>query len=268
MNLKRPIVDLSDALGAVRRSAFSVGRSAFILLLFLFLAQQSFAQPDTEFLKANQSYAEGRFQDAIKGYEALVQARQFSANLFYNLGNAYFRAGDFGAAILNYERALALDPNHPEADANLRIVRDETRALELTPPPLERLLRFATASQFAISAAVALWIGLFFLAGLLFAKRRAAGAIGLSVLCLLIFALAAFASYRLENGTNGKALAIVTGNAVEARLATADNANPVLALPPGSEIKILSARGDWIYAALPNNLRGWLPARSAEPLRL
>jgi hypothetical protein len=60
----------------------------------------------------------------------------------------------------------------------------------------------------------------------------------------------------------------VTGTGIEARFATADSANSVLALPPGSEIKILSTRGDWIYAALPNNLRGWLPAKSAELVRL
>jgi hypothetical protein len=41
-----------------------------------------------------------------------------------------------------------------------------------------------------------------------------------------------------------------------------------LALPVGSEIKILSTRGDWIYAALPNNLRGWIPAKNAERVRL
>jgi hypothetical protein len=60
----------------------------------------------------------------------------------------------------------------------------------------------------------------------------------------------------------------VTGKNVQARLATADNASSVLALPPGSEIKVLSERGDWIYAALPNDLLGWIPAKSAERVRL
>ncbi|HYY14868.1 MAG TPA: hypothetical protein VE758_10600, partial [Chthoniobacterales bacterium] len=73
---------------------------------------------------------------------------------------------------------------------------------------------------------------------------------------------------QLENGAQGKALAIVVAKDVEARLATADNAHSVLALPPGSEIQVLSTRGDWIYAELPNNLRGWLPAKSAELVRL
>ncbi|MFN2542132.1 MAG: tetratricopeptide repeat protein [Chthoniobacterales bacterium] len=250
MNLQRRIISLSCA------------------LVCLFFAEQSFAQPDAEFLKGNQDYAAGRFQDAIKSYEALVQSRQFGANLFYNLGNAYFRAGDLGSAILNYERALALDRHHPEADANLRIARDETRALELSPAPIERVLRFASANQFAIAAAIAFWVGTFSVVALVFSRRRAAGLIALSIFALSIFASAGFEAYRLENGTSGKSLAIVTGNGVEARLATADNANTVLALPPGSEIKILSTRGDWIYAALPNHLRGWLPTKSAELVRL
>ncbi|MDQ2660118.1 MAG: hypothetical protein M3Y03_06830, partial [Verrucomicrobiota bacterium] len=61
---------------------------------------------------------------------------------------------------------------------------------------------------------------------------------------------------------------IVLAKSTDARLATADNAGTVLTLPPGSEIKILQTRGDWIYATLPNDLRGWIPAKSAEPVRL
>jgi hypothetical protein len=88
------------------------------------------------------------------------------------------------------------------------------------------------------------------------------------IISLAIFSGAIFAIYELENGARGKALAIVTGENIEARLATADNANSVLALPPGSEIKILSTRGDWIYVALPNDQRGWIPAKSAQRVRL
>src|SRR5215831_20464076 len=104
----------------------------------------AFAQPDPQFEKANQQYAQGNFKEAISGYEALVHAGQWNANLFYDLGNAYFRTHDFGRAILNYERALALDQHHPEATANLQIARDESRALELQPTRLERYLQFAS----------------------------------------------------------------------------------------------------------------------------
>jgi tetratricopeptide (TPR) repeat protein len=235
-------------------------------LICTFVAASAFAQ--TDFDKANQEYAQGHFKEAIGGYEALVRSRQWSANLFYDLGNAYFRTGDFGRAILNYERALALERDHPEAAANLQITRDEARALEMQQSWPERYLQFASVNQYSIAAAVAFWVGAFCIVGLIFAGRRSARVIALSILSLSIFALGILAIYETENGSKGRALAIVTGSDVQARLATADTANSVLALPPGSEIKILSTRGDWVYAALPNNLRGWIPAKSTELVRM
>jgi tetratricopeptide (TPR) repeat protein len=233
-----------------------------------FWAGSSSAQPDPDFTKANQEYAQGHFKEAISGYEALIRAGQLSATLFYDLGNSYFRIGDFGRAILNYERALALERHHPEATANLQIARDEARALELQQSWPERYLRFAGVNQYSIAAAIAFWLAAFAIVMLIFARRRSATLIATSIFCLLMSAAASFAVYTLEGGTNGSALAIVTGKNVQARLATADTANSVLALPPGSEVKVLSTRGDWIYAALPNNLRGWIPAKDAEQVRL
>ena len=237
-------------------------------LLSALWAGSSLAQPDTDFTKANQEYAQGHFAEAISGYETVVRAGQLSANLFYDLGNAYFRTGDFGRAILNYERSLALERHHPEATANLQIARDEARALELQQSWPERYLQFASVNQYCVGAAIAFWLAAFAIAMLIFAHRRSAALIAAFIFCLLIGAGAIYAVYTLERGGNGSALAIVTGKDVQARLATADTANSILALPPGSEVKILSTRGDWIYAALPNTLRGWIPAKDAEQVRL
>jgi tetratricopeptide (TPR) repeat protein len=236
--------------------------------LLLLVASILAAEPTAQFAKANQEYAAGDFKAAIADYEELVRSGQDAPNVFYNLGNAYFRQNNFGRAILNYERALALEPHHPEAQANLRVARDQARALELIPSRWEQLFAFATENQYAVAAAIAFWIGLFSIAVFIFGRRRSRTAIALSILSLSIFAIAVVATYELSHGKNGRGLAIVTGDKVEARLATADNANRVLTLPAGSEIKIVSQRGDWIYAALPNNLRGWMPANSAEQVRL
>jgi len=241
---------------------------AISLCLIFGIASAAFAQSDADFAKANQEFAQGHFKEAIAGYGALVGAGQWNANLFYDLGNAYFRTGDFGRAILNYERALALDNHHPEATANLQIARDESRALELQPTKLDRYLQFATINQYTIAAAVAFWLGIFGIVALIFARRRSGALLSLSILCLLVCGMAVWAIHTLDNGSEGRGLAIVTGNDVQARLATADTANSVLALPPGSEIKILSTRGDWMYAALPNDLRGWIQTKNAESVRL
>jgi tetratricopeptide (TPR) repeat protein len=239
----------------------------FFCLVFT-IASSATAQTNADFTKANQEYAQGHFKEAISGYETLVRGGQWSANLFYDLGNAYFRTGDFGHAILNYERALALERHHPEAAANLQIARDEARALELQQSWPERYLQFASVNQYCIAAAIAFWLAVFGVVMLIFARRKSGASIAALILCLLVGAGAIYAMYTLEGGSNGSALAIVTGNDVQARLATADSANSVLALPAGSEVKILSTRGDWVYAALPNTLRGWIPAKDAEQVRL
>jgi tetratricopeptide (TPR) repeat protein len=247
----------------------TANRTLTILFSLAFgIASVVYAQSDAQFTKANQNYAQGHFPEAISSYEALVSAGQWSANLFYDLGNAYFRTGDFGHAILNYERALALERHHPEATANLQIARDEAHALELQQSWPERYLQFASVNEYSVAAAIAFWLAVFAIVMLIFVRRRSATLIATLIFCLLVGAGAIYAVYTLERGTDGSALAIVTGKDVQARLATADTANSVLALPPGSEIKILSTRGDWIYAALPNTLRGWIPAKNAEQVRL
>lgn len=226
------------------------------------------AAEDPAFAAADQAYSEGRFQEAVDGYQSLVQSGRSSANLFYDLGNAWFRLGDFGKAILNYERALALDPRHPEAAANLRLAQDEARALELRKDRVERYVAMATTTQYSFAAAVGFWFALFGVTRLFFVGRRSPSWIVLIALAVVVTGISVFALYTIENGARGNALAIVTGKDIVARLATADNASTVLALPAGSEIKVLSERGDWIYAALPNDQRGWIPAKSAEKVRL
>src|ERR1700746_3558333 len=180
-------------------------RAALIAFLFCALATPSLlAQADAEFAKANQEFAQGDFKEAISGYEALIRGGQWSANVFYDLGNAYFRAGDFGRAILNYERALALERHHPEATANLQIARDEAHALEIQPSGLERYLQFASVSQYSIAAVTAFWLAIFAMFALIFNRRRSARAIALSICCLLVLAVAVYAIFALERGNKGQ----------------------------------------------------------------
>ena len=241
-------------------------RGLGLLTLFLFVSSARCSLAD--FAQANQEFAAGHFQEAVRDYQAVVDKGEYSPPLFYNLGNAYFRVHDFGRAILNYERALALDPRQPEAEANLRIAREQARALELQPTKLERFARSMGANRLTIIGAIAGWGFLFCLTTWLFSRRRSARGLALSVLCLTIFGAAGVGVYATETGPHGSDLAIITGKDVDARVATADNANRVLALPAGSEVQIVSQRGDWIYATLPNQLRGWIPGGNTERVRL
>src|SRR5436305_5111251 len=171
-------------------------------LLCVVSTSSAFAQLDSDFAKANQDYAQGNFKEAISGYKTLVGSGQWSANLLYDLGNAYFRTGDFGHAILNYESALALERHHPEATANLQIARDEARALEMQQSWPERYLQFANVNQYCIAAAITFWLAVFAFVMLIFARRRSATLIAALVFCLLVGAGAIYAVYTLERGTD------------------------------------------------------------------
>ena len=234
----------------------------------MLMASSILAQTDAPFAKANQEYADGKFREAIDDYEALVHAGEWSAALFYNLGNAYFRTSDFGHALLNDERALALQPNHPEAQTNLRIAREQAHALELSPGWAERIGRGVPSNRgAAIAAVIFFWGGLFLFAASLLTSPRRKGLLAFGFCALLSAAFLSYFLMTLERGVKGGSLAIVTGNETQARLATADTAASVMVLPTGSEVKVDQQRGDWVYAELPNNQRGWIPSKSIELVR-
>jgi tetratricopeptide (TPR) repeat protein len=77
--------------------------------------------------EANQAYKDGRFQDAVGGYLQLIENGTENGHIYYNLGNAYFRLGDLGRAILYYERAHLLIPRDADLNFNLSYALDQTR---------------------------------------------------------------------------------------------------------------------------------------------
>jgi hypothetical protein len=129
-------------------------------------------------------------------------------------------------------------------------------------------MRTATVTQLSVVAAVLFWVGLFLLLSFSLSKRRRPSHLGLGFCCLLAAAALGLVLFATERGPRGTGLAIVTAPEINARLATADTASTVLALPAGSEVKVEQQRGDWVYALLPNNLHGWLPATAIQSVRL
>jgi tetratricopeptide (TPR) repeat protein len=77
------------------------------------------------FLDANRAYLDGEYERSIAGYQKLVEAGLVHPDLYFNLANAFYRAGRIGLAVLFYEKTLALDPSDAAAKSNLEIVRKE-----------------------------------------------------------------------------------------------------------------------------------------------
>ncbi|CAB1057951.1 BatE [Olavius sp. associated proteobacterium Delta 1] len=103
-----------------------------ILILLLFLSGGSCFAIDTPsaeelYFEANRAFKEDRYQEAIKGYFQLIDHGYVNGHLYYNLGNAYFRAGQLGQAVLNYKRAQYLIPRDADLNFNLRYALDQTQ---------------------------------------------------------------------------------------------------------------------------------------------
>ncbi len=243
-------------------------RNVFLFLLLVLGIGGSMAlqaAPDP-FEAANEAYQRGDFAAAQSDYEALVADGELAANLFYNLGNTYYRTDKKGAAMLAYERALALQPSHPEAAANLSLLRNETGARIFPPGPLwERALAWPeqfTNRRAIWVAAFGFWLFCVSLAPRLW--RRPGSMLGALVGLILLgwFGGSAFWSERQPP------VWIVTGPRAEVRMEPADNSKLATTLPTGSQVRLLLDRGEWLYVLLPNQVRGWIHRNLAEPVAL
>lgn len=219
----------------------------------------------SDFETANQLYDQGKFSEAKQQYEKLVESGEGSANVFYDLGNTDYRLGSTGRAILNYERALALNPRHPEAHANLHLLRQQAGARLRTMSRVERVVAMQRAGVWTASAAIAGWVMLFGFAFIWTSRREEKSGLWLLTLTgALVFASSLTA---LWIGARDQALAIITARQTEARLAPAESAGVAEALPAGSRVRVLSERGEWVYCELPGAGRGWIPQKAVERVR-
>ena len=228
----------------------------FATLILVWLMALTGMLRAAEFDEANALYDAGKFGEAKQSYERLVGRGEWSANLFYNLGNAAYRSSAPGKAVLNYERALALEGTHAEARANLQWVREQSGAKMAPLRWWEYLHPILPGDVFAVMAALAFWVAIFALAG-----RRYFG------WAAFAFLVAAYAGVGVWRAEQESAMAIITGKETSAKLAPADRAALAESLPQGSRVRVLSERGEWVYCALPGGGRGWIAETALEKVR-
>lgn len=241
--------------------------------LLFFVSGLLAAPPSTEivgsFQEANAAYDQQAYKEAREGYMTLVEQGNRSANLFFNLGNADYRLGEKGAALLNYERALALEPGHPEARANLDFVRRELQPQRWEQPLWERVLEWPET----VTRYHAAWVGALFFWALaicvapLFWRRKAF--VPGAVVCGAVALWCAGAVYSVASNPG---LWIVTEKGAPVRSAPVDTAKASRKLSAGSEVRVLLERGAWLYVALPKggsgegSERGWMLRSALGPV--
>ena len=222
------------------------------------LAARGLAAADADgFARGNRLYAEGKFSEAAAAYEDQAHRGNDSANLFYNLGDAYQRLGKRGRAILNYQRALVLEPTHAEAAANLAFIGGARLAGTANAAGI------FNADALSWLGAAAFWLAMAGLLAWAMGSRRFRAVAAVAMVCLAGGGIA-FAAVAM--GTHSLPLALVVADSAPALYSPADNSKAVATLPAGAEVRVLSAQGAWVYALLADGTRAWISSGKIERL--
>lgn len=224
------------------------------------------ARAGADFDAGNRAYDEGKFLEARQHYEAQVARGEWTANLFYNLGNANERIGAPGLAMLNYERALALQPGHQEARANLKFLREQS--LAKMPEGTWRTQVFGVLGfdGWVVLASLATWYAVFgFVVPFVRRRRLGAGGVFCPVLAICVAGGAAVSAWQRVGELDA---GVIVAKQAEARHAPTERAGLADVLPAGSRVRVLSVRGEWTYCELPSGGRAWVASAAVERVRL
>ncbi len=248
----------------------SGGRSARIRAAVLFLVAWSpgpLAAQEAFFDEGNRRYQEGDYAGAVELYGRILESGVESGELHYNLGNAWFRLGELGPAILHYERARRIMPRDDDLGANLELARSLT-VDQVTPLPGFRVSRVARwwvdlLSRPALLAVVTLaWLTamtalIVAVAGrgdsLLVWSRRTAAAAGMVT---LVFGLS-LAARELELGRPDEAVIMADEAAVHSAPSD-DSALLIFTVHEGTKVRVERRSDEWVEIVLEDGKVGWV----------
>ncbi len=242
------------------------GAAAGLLLGLPFLCAQPVAADSAGelFKSAGEAYEKGSYDRAVAEYEKLIADGIAGPSLYYNLGNAYFRLGRRGEAILWYERARRLDPRDKDILHNLDLARSQLQDEEATFG--EFLDRLLTPRELGWLITILLWLlcsatGLALLASPLWRPRRPALTAAIVALALCLLWLGA----RVHD--LNAPWAVITRPAAEVRSGPGEQFSVGFTVPSGQRVLILGRRNGWMEIGVPSrSLKGWIIAGSAESI--
>ena len=238
-----------------------------VLLLLLPITATAVTKADADSL-----YAAENYQQAAQQYEQLLK-KGVSSDLYYNLGNCYYRMDDITHAVLNYERALLLSPGEKDIRLNLQIARSKT--IDKIVPESEMffvtwyrsLVNLMSVDGWARMALVALVLSVILALAYLFSDRlwlRKLGFFGGFAL-LALFVLSNLFAYQQQKALVHRSGAIIIRSAVNVKSTPANNGTDLFILHEGTKVTITDdSMKDWREIRVADGKEGWLPTKDIE----
>lgn len=250
----------------------------FYLILIgwiLFLGFSAQAQKDDLFEKANQFYEADSYDKAIEMYDSLITQGILNADLFYNTGNAYFQNGDLGHAILNFKKALKINPGHEKAENNLKIA--QTKTLDKIEARTPTLFHWVLIQASVLSPNGWAWLTVVFsflmlLLIVVFRKttlrnlKKVCFYSGMNIFVLFVLSmiLTSITFMKVTDSDEG----VVISKVVDVKSSPAENSETVFTLHEGTVMSILNNNGKWIEISVNQGNIGWISINDIEMIAL
>lgn len=232
------------------------------------------ASPEDLIARATLAYEQGNYQQTIDDYESLVSIYGKNADIYYNLGNAYFKNNDFAKAILNYERCLIYAPSNNDAKANLELAKANcVDKIDVIEPIIFKKWSDAIGDLFSCNTWTNLSIALFLLfslcaGGYFFMRKVTIRKIGfyLGIVSILLCLISNYyANYQYKK-INERYYAIVVSPTITVKGSPADSGTQLFTVHEGLKVKVLSTLSGWSEVELSDGNVGWVPSVTIEKI--
>ena len=248
-------------------------RRIIAFIAFLSVSFFTFASVDDSLMQqGNTAYQNGDYNLAIDCYQEIIDHGNEGAILYYNLGNAYFKAKQTADALLWYERALRLDPSNEDIKHNIAFANMQiTDKIEVLPELFivrwwNGLSQSMTATAWAVMAVVFGALFALSIALMIVSRRRwlsvTAVALVLISLIIAIFSLI-FASKESKRYIQ-QPEAIVMQSVVNAKGTPNETGTSLFVIHEGLKVAVTDRVGSWVEIKLPNGEKGWVEDSSIE----
>ncbi len=240
-----------------------------VLILGLIFAISSHLLADASedlFKKANDHYMKEEFSTAIDIYEDLTEQGYQSAELYYNLGNAYFKSNLIPSAILNFERAKRLAPGDEDINFNLKIANLQTvDKIEVMPAPFfaewwHGIRSVFSSGMWAGISILAFWLAAAAFIAFLYIRSPGTKKISFtaaSALVMITLVCFVFAMQSYDEETNRKE-AIVFSESSYVKTSPDEDSTDLVILHEGTKLEVMDELGEWRKIRLADGNVGWI----------
>ncbi len=243
------------------------------LLLLFVMTVPSFARQEVDlFNQANKLYMDQSYEKAAETYEQLVATGSLSPEVYFNLGNAYYKTGNVAGAILNYERARRLRPSDPDIAYNLRMA-NLTTIDKIEPLPQlfyekwwDDFVNEGSINTRALIAVILFWCAFIIAAIYLFSNsvliKKAT--FFLTLFLLLAGSFTGYLTYLQNRHLNDHKAAIIFSVSAYAKSSPDDKSANLFLLHAGTRIEVLDELQGWKKVRIANGNEGWIIADAIE----